>query len=732
MMRRFLLNLRSGIQALVFGGVILAIAASIYAFCVFSDASGDYRDYPLIALPFEYHISSPTPNEYYPAIHTSAENWNRVNGSYFQFAYAGTTSVTSLGRDHINLIFFDEAGINFPENTNAIAFSSTFTTNVNGDYQATESDLIYNARDYPPAMDGNPHQIDLEGVLTHELGHHIGIAHFGSVGSPPGCGELLPAATMYGVVAPGDTTKRSLHPHDRAAAIELYPEWNISLNVYDSLTQESIPLAQVKSPGNTLIYTLKQGGSQCPGFIVNDSLRTDQTGFVAFEPDTSDLSLAVSAFGYQSDTISVHFQDAAALPGTETAYVSVALLPRQNVNVTGSLQDSVTSNPFGATLKFYAKHDPGEEPTQVVSTDSLGNFSASFPPDEYYIEGIAEYPYPDFFDTQTFSDSVTELSYTGKPIQILYIYEDYTTENFRQMRTALDSLGYRYYYWDMAERDSLPSQDSFSELTQPMIMVWSTGDAVVDLLDSTKQAYITQYLDNGGRLFLSGTNLAWKRSDSPLLRDYLNVEYVDKATQSVLQSSASDDPISQGSYAGYVQGIMAADMVQLTSTQYASTSFRYMTTENAALVRFDNGVYKTVYAAFGIEHLINDNPAFLPLDDLMDRIVLYLLDESPSGNSQENSGVPATFKVSSNYPNPFNPSTTIDYYLPGESQLTIRVYNIMGQTVRTIYSGQMESGHHSARWNGLNNLGVQVSSGMYFLQIETPHHSSIQKMMLLR
>lgn len=732
MMRRLLPNFRGGIKVIVFGGMILAIAASIYAFCVFSNASGDYRDYPLSALPFEYHISSPTPNEYYPAIHASAENWNVVIGSYFQFAYAGTTSVTSLGRDHINLIFFDEAGMNFPVNTNAIAFSSTFTTTVGGDYQATESDLIYNARDYPPAMDGNPHQIDLEGVLTHELGHHIGIAHFGAVGSPPGCGDLLPAATMYGVVAPGDTTKRSLHPHDRAAAVELYPEWNVSLSVYDSLTQESIPLALVKSPGNTLIYTLKQGSSQCPGFIVDDSLWTDQLGTVVFEPDTSDLSFSISAFGYQADTVNVHFQDAATVAGTETTQLNVALLPTQNINVTGSLQDSVTGEPFGATLKFYAKHDPGEEPTQVITTDSLGNFTASFPPDEYSIEGIAEYPYPDFFDTRTFTDSTTELTYTGKPAQILYVYEDYTTENYRQMRTALDSLGYRYYYWNMAIRDSLPSQESFDALTQPMIVIWSTGDAVVELLDSTKQAYITQYLDDGGRLFLSGTNLAWKRSDSPLLRDYLHVEYVDKATQSVLQSAASDDPISQGNYAGYVQGIMAADMVQLTSTQYATTSFRYMTTENAAMTRVDNGTYQAVYAAFGIEHLINDNPAFLPLDDLMDRVVSYLLDESPSHSLQENTPVPSTFRVSSNYPNPFNPSTSIDYYLPSESRVTIRVYNVMGQTVRTIYSGTKESGNHSVQWNGLNNLGVQVSSGVYFLQIETPRHSNIQKMMLLR
>ncbi len=730
-MQQFHLHSRFNFKILSLVAIILLATAGIYAFCVFSNTSGDYRNYALQDLPFQYKISSPTPNEYYPAIHASAENWNQVQGCFFQFAYAGTTSVTSLGRDHINLIFFDQAGINFPQNTNAIAFSSTFTTTVNGDYRATESDLIYNARDYPPAMDGNPNQIDLEGVLTHELGHHLGIAHFGDVGGPPGCGELLPAATMYGVVAPGDTTKRSLHPHDKAAAIELYPEWRVSLSVYDSLTQESIPLALVRSPGTTLIYTTAPEGSQCPGFIVNDSVRTDELGTIAFEPDTSDFPLYISGFGYQSDTVNVHFQDPEAIAGTELVQVNVALFPKRRITISGTLQDSATGAPFTASLQFHAKHDPGDEPTLITTTDSLGTFSVSLPPDEYHIQAISDYPYPDFESTQTFLDSTNEISFTEQPAQILYMYEDYTSDNYLKMRTALDSLGYRYYFWDTTIRDSLPPQASFRDLSQPMILVWSTGDVVTNLLDSTKRAYIKNYLDNGGRLFLSGTNLAWAHSDSAFLENYFHVRYVDKASQLILQSTSADDPLSQGGYAGYHQGVMAPDMIQLTTNQYADISYKYMTTEFAALTRYHNDLYKAVFASFGVEHLINDNPALLTLTGLMDRVITYLTDTEPT-KTQSVTAAPMDFRVLPNYPNPFNPSTTIIYDLPVTTPVTVTVYNLMGQTVKLLYSGKQEPGQYSVRWDGRNTDGLFVSSGMYFVKVATEGHQQIQKMMLLR
>jgi hypothetical protein len=94
--------------------------------------------------------------------------------------------------------------------------------------------------------------------------------------------------------------------------------------------------------------------------------------------------------------------------------------------------------------------------------------------------------------------------------------------------------------------------------------------------------------------------------------------------------------------------------------------------------------------------------------------------------------LPTTFAVSQNYPNPFNPSTTIKYQLPQSSQVTIGIYNLLGQKVRTLLNDNQEPGDHEVTWNGLNDTGAQVSSGVYFYRFQANDFVSSKKMMFLK
>jgi predicted glutamine amidotransferase len=85
-----------------------------------------------------------------------------------------------------------------------------------------------------------------------------------------------------------------------------------------------------------------------------------------------------------------------------------------------------------------------------------------------------------------------------------------------------------------------------------------------------------------------------------------------------------------------------------------------------------------------------------------------------------------------NYPNPFNPTTTISFNLPTEQDIDLEIYNSKGQKVKTIYSGTAEQGRHSMLWNGMDNDNKAVASGVYFYQLQTADKTFNRKMLLMK
>jgi len=105
----------------------------------------------------------------------------------------------------------------------------------------------------------------------------------------------------------------------------------------------------------------------------------------------------------------------------------------------------------------------------------------------------------------------------------------------------------------------------------------------------------------------------------------------------------------------------------------------------------------------------------------------------PTGIGDHIPGEPvAGFTLQQNYPNPFNPATTIIFTLPAAEQVTLKVYNLLGQEVKTLLSGFLSSGKHEAEWNGTDGNNVEVPSGIYLYRLETRYFSESGKMVLIR
>ncbi len=98
---------------------------------------------------------------------------------------------------------------------------------------------------------------------------------------------------------------------------------------------------------------------------------------------------------------------------------------------------------------------------------------------------------------------------------------------------------------------------------------------------------------------------------------------------------------------------------------------------------------------------------------------------------------PLKTKLLANYPNPFNPETWIPYQLAGDTEVTIRVYNTAGETVRTLFSGHQESGFYISRdkaayWDGNNEIGEAAASGLYFYELVTPTFKQTRKLVIIK
>jgi len=94
--------------------------------------------------------------------------------------------------------------------------------------------------------------------------------------------------------------------------------------------------------------------------------------------------------------------------------------------------------------------------------------------------------------------------------------------------------------------------------------------------------------------------------------------------------------------------------------------------------------------------------------------------------------VPTRYELSQNYPNPFNPETSISYDVPKTSFITIEVFNLLGQKLRTLVNEKKNPGTYQILWNGLDDQGQAVSSGVYLYKMQAGDFAAMKKMVLVR
>ncbi len=178
------------------------------------------------------------------------------------------------------------------------------------------------------------------------------------------------------------------------------------------------------------------------------------------------------------------------------------------------------------------------------------------------------------------------------------------------------------------------------------------------------------------------------------------------------------------------------DFDEITPTGTATTEMTYADNGAGAVisqttVNPKGNTVKVILSGFSYHYIRDDRAAGIPdrthhLDD-----ILTCLNAAHSPAT----GVRPTGLVNSlsqNYPNPFNPQTTIRFTLKDNAPVSLKIYNVSGQLVKTLVSGTRTAGEHTVRWDGRNDAGQAVSSGVYFYKLVTKNFSQTRKMVLLK
>jgi M6 family metalloprotease-like protein len=301
-------------------------------------------------------------------------------------------------------------------------------------------------------------------------------------------------------------------------------------------------------------------------------------------------------------------------------------------------------------------------------------------------------------------------------------------------RSAIDSLGIPYDYWNA--KNGLPDTTS---MYSHQYVVWFTGDNRLNVLDAVRVTLLRSFLNRGGRLLLTGQNIAEQLStsaDSTFLRDFLKARFVGNCGAQMI-SGTQWDPIGMGdslwvsTYDG-ASNQASADILEPLSGANRPFDYKLPCTGAAATAFAGPAGCRVVFCGFGLEAVVNTKTGYAKRHIVIQRILDFLSSNQATGVDDDfsYSPLPKTFELSQNFPNPFNPGTVIRYEINPKANgepFSLDVFNIIGQKVATLASGIARTGSYMAEFDA-----TAEPSGVYLYRLTVGTETMTKKMVLAK
>jgi hypothetical protein len=332
--------------------------------------------------------------------------------------------------------------------------------------------------------------------------------------------------------------------------------------------------------------------------------------------------------------------------------------------------------------------------------------------------------------------------YTGSPqYKLLLVNDGLAATNYEPYYTScLDSNGVTFGFWDNRKANVLSQLSNFNTL------IWFTGDDSVTTLSTADMDSLMAFLDLGGKLLLSSKNLGQDLlpdTGNAFYKDYLKASLVaTNSTNYFLAGQPNRLPLTFGATETLVVGGIGGannrfSMDKIKPLAGADSVFTFKPSGSSGVVSCSTSTYQTIYCTVPLESMTKDR-----LGGRMSRTTFI-------GRCLNWFGIQTFYKVEGEavaeaglindaallyqaYPNPFSSSTTISFNLPAEGRVSLIVYNVLGQAVRTVCDEQRPAGVHKIAWNGKDESGAKVSNGIYLYRLVANGQSQTKKVVVLR
>jgi hypothetical protein len=315
--------------------------------------------------------------------------------------------------------------------------------------------------------------------------------------------------------------------------------------------------------------------------------------------------------------------------------------------------------------------------------------------------------------------------YLSNDLEVLVMDDDGGQNYESYYADALSHFGHSFGVWD---RDlQVPTLD---EIFMYPIIVWSLG-ASTPTLDASDRASLGTYLDAGGRVMVSGQDLAYEMNSLggaayTWYRQYLQASYSADNSSDFTLDGVPGDPISTGLDLTIQGGTGANDQTSPDVIEpyggFATPLFLYDATRKGA-IKADNGNSKVVNFAFGFEAIDNADDRRVTLH----RIIRWFenLQSAPDG------GAPVFAGALSAFPSVVRSSSTVRFTLPVSGPASLQVFSTEGRLVRTLASGELAAGPHALSWDGTDAHGARLPAGVYCYRLLGKSADLQQKVVLV-
>ena len=490
------------------------------------------------------------------------------------------------------------------------------------------------------------------------------------------------------------------------------------------------------------------------------------------------------AYSIVDSLMHVVYTGGSAAPYTIEHIVGYPWPPEPTCGVTGLSDTYNTTGPFtvtaktgdidgevtGATLYVMKNGEQIHEiPMTMIEKDS---YEASFEVDGQPGDVISYYGVAIDNDGNTGESLPAEfkiLAPSQPKADILIVYDDVQNDTF--YTHILDQLNYVYEVWNVADHGGIDESVTGYGWSTIMVFGWVCdiiptrgyeGDPFAAFLQAgTDDAPKNLFLASQDYFYANGEDAEPEFNAGDFAYDFFQIgagiNDPDQDTEGdTLLIGVADDPIS-GSFADEpieLDHNLAAAMwgssgnpnwIDYTEATGEGLDIFFAANQGyGSGVSYDAGTFKTVMLPWMMSMLLDSlqigeewtgtpsQEAVTLMQNVLNWFNTSVGEYTPVGVVKRSNGIAKDYTLAQNYPNPFNPETSIRFTLPRADRVELAIFNSLGQKIRTLISERLSAGAHVAVWDGTNDAGEKVGSGVYFYSIKAGNFSKTMKMIMVK